>query len=120
MGDAVATLHTVVINTTAIEPLKEFWTQILGVGVARDIGGFFTWLEPQQQDGVALAFQLVPDPTEGRNRLHVDLRVPDLDSAQARIEELGGSHIESHDMAGFQWRVMADPDGNEFCLAPMP
>lgn len=120
MSDSPATMLTVVINTTSIKPLRDFWSELLGVGVAREFEGFFTWLEPQQEGGVALGFQAVPDPTEGRNRLHLDLVVSDLDEAQARIEALGGSHLESQDMGGFQWRVMADPDGNEFCIAQMP
>lgn len=41
----------------------------------------------------------------------------DLGTAKARIVERGGSEIESHEIAGFTWIVMADPDGNEFCIA---
>ena len=44
--------------------------------------------------------------------------VEDLAAAQTRIEELGGSLVETHDMAGFTWRVMADPEGNEFWIVP--
>ena len=33
----------------------------------------------------------------------------------ARILDLGGSHLEDHEIEGFAWKVMADPEGNEFC-----
>ena len=61
---------------------------------------------------------LRPDPTPGRNRLHLDTYVDDVDAAVARIEELGGSFLEDHEIGGFAWKVRADPEGNEFCIAP--
>lgn len=49
--------------------------------------------------------------------MHLDTGVADLDEAQARAEALGGSLVETHEIMGFTWRVMADPEGNEFCIA---
>lgn len=42
----------------------------------------------------------------------------DVDEATARIEGLGGLRLQSDDVHeyGYSWRVMADPEGNEFCL----
>ncbi len=118
MSEIVPTVGAVVINVNDIEAEKAFWSALLGVGVAREFPGFFVWLEPQHEGGISVALQLVPDAKPaGRNRVHLDTGVPDLDAAQARIEALGGSHVETHDMAGFQWRIMADPEGNEFCIA---
>lgn len=117
MPEITPRVDTVVINTTDVEKLTDFWSQVLGVGVARQFPGLFVWLEPQHEGGISVAFQKVEDPTSGRNRLHLDTTVPDLETAKARIVELGGSEIESHEIAGFTWIVMADPDGNEFCIA---
>jgi predicted enzyme related to lactoylglutathione lyase len=114
---ATATVGAVVINVVDIEREQAFWSELLGVGVARAFPGFFVWLEPQHPGGVSVALQKVEAPKSGRNRVHLDTGVDDLDAAQARIEELGGSLVETHDMVGFQWRVMADPEGNEFCIA---
>jgi predicted enzyme related to lactoylglutathione lyase len=113
----VAEVASVVINVNDMAAEKTFWGAVLGVGVAREIGGFFTWFEPQRPGGIAVALQLVPDAKHGRNRLHLDSAVADVDLARRRIEELGGSHVEDHDMGGFRWTVMADPEGNEFCIA---
>ncbi len=66
---------------------------------------------------MSVAVQLVADPTEGRNRVHLDFGVQDLAAAHDRILELGGTELERHDMKGFGWTVFADPEGNEFCLA---
>ena len=117
MGDAVVRFQTVVVNVIDMPRARDFWSAVLGVGVARDIGDFFCWLEPQQPGGVAVALQLVGDPKQGRNRVHLDTSVDDLDEARRRIEALGGSFVEEHDMGGFRWFVMADPEGNELCIA---
>lgn len=114
--ERIAEVGTVVINVNDMAEEQAFWSAVLGVGVAREIGGFFTWLEPQRPGGVAVALQLVAEPKQGRNRLHLDTVVPDLDVARRNIEELGGAHVEDHDMGGFRWTVMADPEGNEFCI----
>jgi hypothetical protein len=53
----------------------------------------------------------------GKNRLHLDLVVDDLNSATAEVERLGGRWLEPGKvrvLEGFQWRLMADPEGNEF------
>ncbi len=116
MKRPVVKVANVVINVSDYEKEKAFWSALLGVGVAREVPGF-CWLQPQHRDGVSVALQQVPDPTPGRNRLHLDTAVEDLDSAQARIVELGGSHLEDHEIMEFRWKVMADPEGNEFCVA---
>jgi catechol 2,3-dioxygenase-like lactoylglutathione lyase family enzyme len=117
MSEPVVRMSSVVVNVVDLDRAKAFWTEVLGVGVSHEVVPFFAWLEPQEPGGVNLALQVSPDPKVGRNRVHVDTFVPDLDAAQRRIEDLGGAHVEDHEVAGFRWRIMADPDGNEFCIA---
>jgi len=112
----ISTVGSVVINVTDYESEKAFWTAVLGVGVAREFPGF-CWLEPQHEGGVSIALQSSPDPGPAMGRLHLDTSVADLDEAQAAIEALGGSHVEDHEIMGFPWRIMADPEGNRFCIA---
>lgn len=114
-------LSAIVINATDHDSLVNFWSELLGVGVARQIPGVFTWLEPQASAGsVSVAVQRVGAPTEGRRRLHMDFGVDDLDAAIARVVELGGQHVEDQQVPGFHWKVMTDPEGNEFCMAAVP
>ena len=118
MDETIAVVRTVVIKVNDMARERAFWAAVLGAPVAREIGEFFCWFEPQQPGGVSVALQLVAEPkAAGRNRLHLDTTVDDLAAARGRIEELGGSHVEDHDMGGFRWTVMADPEGNEFCIA---
>jgi predicted enzyme related to lactoylglutathione lyase len=119
MSEAVVTVGSVVINVVDFEREKAFWGALLGSSIAMEFPGF-CWFTPQHEGGISVALQRVDDPTPGRNRVHLDTGVPDIPAAIARIEELGGSHLEDHEIAGFAWSVMADPEGNEFCIAPSP
>ncbi|MGZ8604089.1 MAG: VOC family protein [Actinomycetota bacterium] len=49
---------------------------------------------------------------------HVDLRIDDLAAVTALVERLGGARLADHEEEDFHWRVMRDPEGNEFCLMP--
>ena len=114
----VPKIASVVINAEDHDRLVEFWRSLLDVEVIQSFPQYFTWLAPQADGGISVAIQAVPDPTPGRNRLHLDAYVDDLDEAVARIEGLGGSFLEDHTAGDFAWKVMADPEGNEFCIAP--
>ncbi|CAN5256105.1 VOC family protein [soil metagenome] len=118
MGESpTVRVHGVMVNTTDVPRLVKFWTELLGVEVRRELPDF-TFLHPQREGGVSINFQKVPNPTDGRRRLHFDTAVHDLEAATKHIIDLGGAHLEDHEVPGFAWRVMSDPDGNEFCIAP--
>ena len=59
-----------------------------------------------------LYFQLVPEGKAAKNRLHLDLRTDDLDAEVARLVGLGATVLATHE----RHRVLADPEGNEFCV----
>jgi predicted enzyme related to lactoylglutathione lyase len=61
-----------------------------------------------------------PKPEGAKNRLHLDIRLEqgdDADAVAARVVELGGRALDP-DWGDLEWRVMADPSGNELCLLP--
>jgi predicted enzyme related to lactoylglutathione lyase len=100
--------------------LARFWSLVLGEEIDQSLGEpvQYLGLVPRTPGRPVLSFQRVAEPRRGKNRLHLDIEVLDVDSATARIIELGGRRIGVEDFAeyGFRWRVMADPEGNEFCL----
>jgi predicted enzyme related to lactoylglutathione lyase len=113
----------IVLDSQAPERLTQFYCDLQGVEVVRAYGdgNQYTALAPNRE-GLMLVFQRVPEPKEGKNRAHFDLVVDELDGPTARTEELGGRWLEpgkTHELAGFAWRCMADPEGNEFCLYSM-
>lgn len=111
MGDIAA----VTIDCADPQRLAGFWAQVLGVEVAGDYGEF-VFLKEGRESAPALAFQRVPDPTPGKNRVHVDVRAAEPASEVARLRELGAAHVGDHEMGGFAWTVLADLEGNQFCV----
>jgi predicted enzyme related to lactoylglutathione lyase len=98
-----------------------FWSELLGVGVAATVGdGDFVVLEPGGEGMPALAFQRVPDAKVGKNRMHLDLVVEDLEAATQQITDRGGVWLdgETRQIGGYRWRCMSDPQGNEFDIVP--
>jgi predicted enzyme related to lactoylglutathione lyase len=116
VADAVGTVGSVVLNVTDLDKEKAFWMAFLGVGVAREFPGF-CWLEPQHPGGVSVALQTSGDPGDLAGRVHLDTGVADVEAARTAVEALGGSHLEDHEIMGFRWAIMADPEGNRFCIA---
>ena len=53
-----------------------------------------------------------------KNRVHFDIETPDIDSEAARLESLGARRLDTEvrEEHGTRWFVMADPEGNEFCV----
>lgn len=102
------------IDCADVERMVAFWTALLDVGV-RHSGDLFTWLEPQREGGWSLAFQQVPDPTPGKNKLHLDSACPDLEGLEQTVRELGGRVVDKHRIEGFEWWVFADVEDNVFC-----
>jgi predicted enzyme related to lactoylglutathione lyase len=109
-------LAAIVINVIDLEKVADFWKAFLDVDERHRVPGF-VWLDRQPGASVSLAFQQVEQPTEGRNRLHLDFGSSDAPADAGRVVELGGSELEQHEMGGFSWTVFADPEGNEFCIA---
>jgi hypothetical protein len=100
--------------------LAEFWAAAIGNGKTR------TWTdshgtEYRQVDFEtcpALLFQPVPEEKAGKNRLHLDLAPVERDQ-RAEVERLvmlGAKVLD--DPADDPWVVLADPEGNEFCVLP--
>ncbi len=56
--------------------------------------------------------------TPGKNRLHLDLAGPDRQAEVERLVAAGANLVAEHSLdGGFTWTVLADPDGNQFCVA---
>lgn len=111
----------IVVDSQDPEGIVPFWCELLGVHVrATYEDGKHTLLDPAPSlGGLMLGFQRVPEPKTGKNRVHWDVLVDDLEAGTARVEELGGRWRETgttHGIEGWLWRVMADPQDNEFCI----
>lgn len=100
--------------------LAQWWAGAVG-GEAIELPGT-GFVLVAKENWPALGFQRVDDPTPGKNRVHLDLMADDLEGEIARLVGLGATETARHSIdGGFRWAIMADPDGNVFCVAaPRP
>jgi len=108
----------VTVDTVDAVALGSWWADLLDVEMrVLDDPPTYVVVPAQESGGIQLGFQKVPEPKQGKVRLHLDLITFDLDETQRDIEERGGTFLAEHDFEGkWHWRVMADPEGNEFCI----
>ncbi|WP_206785582.1 VOC family protein [Amycolatopsis sp. MtRt-6] len=115
-----ARMLAVTVDCRQPDLLAEFWSAVLGSPKTRtwtDSHGL-TYRQVEIPGGPALLFQPVPEEKTVKNRLHLDLAPVDLDQ-RAEVERLvmlGAKVID--DPADDPWVVLADPEGNEFCVLP--
>jgi hypothetical protein len=115
--------HTTVDCTHAYE-LSEWWKQLLGyVDVDGDpnLPGHEECMVLDPGSGHRILFIEVPEPKSAKNRLHLDLRPRSgsRDDEVERVRALGATEVADHRGQygpGTGWVVMADPEGNEFCI----
>jgi hypothetical protein len=114
MAIASAVQH-VVIDTHNPQLVAGFWAQALERDIVDDWGGFVRLAADSA--GTQLAFAAVPEAKTIKNRVHLDLTAADRQTAAAELIAIGATMTETRTQEGHTWSVMADPEGNEFCLA---
>jgi catechol-2,3-dioxygenase len=103
------------VTFDCVDPLRlaTFWAAALGSDVDEDSTSQKAYVEAAGWGGPNMWFQAVPEPKTAKNRLHFDLRAPgELEDEVQRLTALGAS--VQH--AGSDLVVLADPEGNEFCV----
>ena len=124
-GPVTLRIQCLCIDTVDPARLATFWQVALGWRRTHEAADEVV-LEPpagSPEDGVVpdLLFSLVSAGRQGKNPLHLDLRPRDQAAEVARLEELGARRTDIGQGPDVSWVVLADPDGNEFCvLAPYP
>lgn len=103
----------------AVDPdaLARFWAEAIDyvqVGGA----GSYLMLVPNGRAGPRLLVQRVPEAKAVKNRMHLDVDAVDIHAEAARLEALGARRVGADPIHeyGTSWIVMADPEGNEFCV----
>lgn len=109
-------ITTVVLDTADLDAAEQFWTSVLGLKVVHRAEPY-VYLNRICTSGPHLALQHVPERKAAKNRLHFDIRVPDRSAMAARVVELGGRVLGEHQEGDFPvWTIVADSEGNEFCI----
>ena len=109
-----------VVDCRDPEALAAFWAAVLDYRVLSREDGEVEIGPAEGFGGPAptLVFGRVPDPTPGKLRLHIDLNPTDRDqdAELQRLLALGAVPADVGQTGDENWHVLADPEGNEFCL----
>lgn len=116
-------LQCITVDSHNPKLLAEFWAEALGWSLGQECNENEWWIErelndPRKTGFPDILFLKVPDEKVVKNRLHMDLRPDDQAAEVERLEKLGARRIEIGQSAYPEttWVVMADPEGNEFCV----
>jgi predicted enzyme related to lactoylglutathione lyase len=119
------TLSIQCITVDAENPraLAEFWAAALGWNIGEGVNEAEVWIERELNDPRNTGFPDIlflknSDERKVKNRLHLDLRPENQEAEVTRLESLGATRIDIGQSSSEDctWIVMADPEGNEFCI----
>ena len=110
----VGIIEALVIDVSDLTRGAAFWAAISGMEFGPSFEANF--LRASWEAGPDLVLQQVAEVKIGKNRVHLDVRVTDVEMALKTVETLGGSLVARADNEFGELLVCADPDGNEFCL----
>ena len=106
--------ESLVVDANDPVELGLWWQRALGWIVSNDDPEEFE-IRPADDRLPGLLFASVPEAKSMKNRLHLDFRPDDRDAEVRRLVDLGATHTDIGQ--GEQtWVVLADPEGNEFCV----
>lgn len=124
----IGAMAMLTVTVDCVDParLAQFWVALLGyqpVGAASQ----YASIGPCEGsvDGPKLIFQAVPEPKRGKNRLHLDIDLAAGVPLEPEVERAitlgaGSAGEEVIEELGLRWKVLADPEGNEFCIVSRP
>jgi predicted enzyme related to lactoylglutathione lyase len=119
---ATSRLRDICFDCTDHHRVARFWAEVLGytlrppnAGETADESVAITAADGGQR----IWFSRVPEPKVVKNRVHIDIDMPDH-AEMKRLQRLGARVLEEiYDAQGrLKWTIMADPEGNEFCAFP--
>lgn len=116
-GDMPVRLHHIVIDAHDLPGLARFWVQALGWKVLSEREAEIV-IGTDENALVGICFMPVTDPKTVKNRVHLDLTssATDRDHEIGRLLALGARRVDIGQVGAESWTVLADPEGNEFCV----
>ncbi len=106
----------IILDTPEPANLAPFWEQLLGW--KRVAANDYCLELASPEGGPRLALFRAPDPKVVKNRMHLDLVPDDQQAEVARAITLGARRVDIGQGEGAAQVIMADPEGNEFCILP--
>jgi predicted enzyme related to lactoylglutathione lyase len=113
--EAIARFLFITIDAQDARRVAEFWAAVLGTELEEELDEGRYLVLKDRDDLPTICIQRVPEPKQGKVRIHLDLGAKDLEEATERIVSLGGSWDgEERTLDGVPWRTLTDPEGHEF------
>ena len=111
-------VDAIVLDVSDLDQGANFWCGLLDLNEVRrrEQYAFLSDVGP----GVPLILQEVDDVKVTKNRMHLEIHTEDPQKTIAWVIEHGGRQLEQHETDWYALVVMADPDGNEFCVSLRP
>jgi predicted enzyme related to lactoylglutathione lyase len=110
-------LHHVVIDAHNLPMLASFWAQALGWQILSEREHEIV-IGTEETAPIGICFMPVTDPKTVKNRVHLDITTSasDRDAEIERLLGLGAQPVDIGQTGEESWTVLADPEGNEFCV----
>ncbi len=111
-------VRDVVIDCNDHEKVLRFWSAALGWKRRPVNDQYVALVPPTGVTAPALLFQKVPEKKAVKNRVHIDFGAKrQMEEEVARLVTLGAKVLATRSLDDLRWTVMADPEGNEFCVS---
>lgn len=109
----------IVVDCADHEAVVRFWLAALGGYRRRRVNEQYVAITPAEPaiGRPVILFQEVPEPKVVKNRVHLDLHGESMAAEVDRLRGLGATVITERSLGRLRWTVMADPEGNEFCIS---
>ncbi len=109
-----------VLDCADADRLADFWAAALGYRRLGSAGNYRSLVDPDRISP-KLILQEVAEPKTAKNRLHLDLHAADIEAEASRLVGLGATRTRDEPFLehGTSWILMADPEGNEFCVCEL-
>jgi Glyoxalase-like domain len=108
-------LYQIVVDARDPAALARFWAAVLDHRILFE-GPDEVIVGSDEHAYPGLVFLSVPDGKTVKNRLHLDLAPHDREAEVARVLDLGAVRADVGQGVDVPWTVLADPEGNEFCV----
>jgi len=117
LGRMPVRLHHIVVDAHDLPGLARFWIQALGWTLLSERPREVV-IGPDENAPVGMCFMSVTDEKIVKNRVHIDLTTDagDRDEEIERLLALGARRVDIGQTGTESWTVLADPEGNEFCV----
>ena len=107
--------YTTVVDATDAAALARFWAAVLDYQIVYEAPDEVV-VAKDDHTYPGLIFLPVPEQKTSKNRLHIDLNPDDQAAEVERIIGLGATRVDIGQGDDVSWVVLADPEGNEFCV----